>query len=169
MSRSANYLESASQARCLVAELAEVSAFPLIRPKSCDFGCGLKQARPTRSGLRPGIRFAALILAGILGTRNGVCGQDRPPSPHHLRFGPGAYHPGYYYSRSYLQPFELGPNEFPLTFRLRAYRHYARHRQADVWPAFGGSSMFPYRYAPDFKSSLQNGVEQLPSPRSSVR
>lgn len=68
--------------------------------------------------------------------------------------GPGVYYPGPYYSRTYLQRFNLLPNQRMIYLRLAPYQHYGAHRLG--WPtpgiAYGSpeSDRFPYRYTYGF-------------------
>jgi hypothetical protein len=99
------------------------------------------------------MRSIGLVAASFLIATKYAMAGDVPPSRHHLHHGPGAYYPGYYYSRAYQQPFELAPGEQVLTFRLHPYQHYGRHGALDGSQMMAGES-FAYRYSPGFKSAL---------------
>ena len=66
----------------------------------------------------------------------------------------GAYLSTPYYSRAYLQPFELRPGQNPLIIRLAPIDNYARYRLGGPVPGLTNgsvdSNVFPYRYGPDF-------------------
>lgn len=99
------------------------------------------------------MRWIVLILVSLLLTEVDAAAGDVPPSRHHLHHGPGAYYPGYYYSRAYMQPFRLRPGEQVLTFRLHPYQHYGKHGAVDGAQMVAGED-FAYRYAPGFTSAL---------------
>jgi hypothetical protein len=95
------------------------------------------------------------MLTMLLATA-GVDAADPNERSHFHRQYHGAYYPGMYYSRAYLQDFQLQPGETPLVFRLRPFQHYGRYAYGQpIEPGLTRgtveSTRFPYRYAWDFE------------------
>jgi hypothetical protein len=76
-----------------------------------------------------------------------------------MKSPPGVYYPKPYFSRAYLQAFELVPGQAPLHFRLQPWDNYARFRHGVAAPGLTSGSveadLFAYRYADDFTTTYQ--------------
>ena len=100
------------------------------------------------------------LLVLLLGSPSqaGLPGGHGKSSDIAIRFAPGVYYPQRpYYSRAYLQPFELQRGQNPLIIRLAPFDNYARFRLGN--PVTGltegtvDSDVFPYRYGSGFRAA----------------
>lgn len=96
-------------------------------------------------------RFRLSLIAAAMLTPSLFAEGVRSPHHYDRRLETGVYYPAWYYSRSYIQQFPLGPGDRPLLFRLHPFQHYGRYAQGyPIEPNLTTGSVeshrFPYRY-----------------------
>lgn len=70
------------------------------------------------------------------------------PVPNHMTLwlDKGVYYPDAYYSRAYVQPFPIRPNQRIMYFRLKPEEHYGRYRLGVPFPNMTNGQVDPYPF-----------------------